>query len=480
MPSYSLSILRHDDTSDLLTFDKPKVLIGREAGDIVTRDPKMSGRHAELTFEGGVLRFTDLNSTNGSYRVSGERIVGSIVLTPGTALRLGECTIAIQEIESGAALGPGGTQVMEVPAALADTAFAPAPSAALAQAAAAAPAPAAIPAAGSGQQALGAPPFGQPAGGAFGQPAGGGFGQPPGASFGQPAGASFGQPGGGVPFGQQQAGSAQPGGAPQQIAVPPAAAYGAPPPAGTAGDGLFDLFKSLLARGASIYKAHGVNGALTLGVVMVPAALIGVATGWIPVLGWIVGILVALFELAVAPISAGAMWRWSFAAASGQSLTWKEAWGAALKNPVSEWLNVAVMGFVIMVGTMFLVVPGIILGLFAAPAYLLEGKAFFGANMRSLDLVMKNPGRHLGLALLVAATVLPVMLLAGIATMILGFIPLLGAPLAQLIMVTALVVVLPFVYLVWASIYFDARKRIEGEDAAALCAPTIRSWTRGG
>ena len=125
MPSYSLSILRHDQSSQLYTFEKSKVLIGREGGDIITGDPKMSGRHGELTFEGGVLRYTDLNSTNGSYRVTGERVVGTIVLTPGTALRLGECTIAVREIDSGLGVGPGGTQVMEqVPVAFAETALA--------------------------------------------------------------------------------------------------------------------------------------------------------------------------------------------------------------------------------------------------------------------------------------------------------------------------------------------------------------------
>src|SRR5690606_13345869 len=99
MPQFTLSILRHDQTSDLLTFDVAQVLIGREGGDIVTGDPQMSNRHAQFTFSGGVLMFEDLSSTNGSYRISGERITTPISVSPGTALRLGGCTVTIQDIQ---------------------------------------------------------------------------------------------------------------------------------------------------------------------------------------------------------------------------------------------------------------------------------------------------------------------------------------------------------------------------------------------
>lgn len=456
MPSYSLSILRHDQSSDLFTFDQAKVLIGRESGDVVTRDPKTSGRHGELTFEGGVLRFTDLNSTNGTYRVSGERVVGTIVLTPGTALRIGDTTIAVQAIDSGLGFGPGGTQVMQAPpaAAFADTALATAP-AALGQLAPEAPAP---PAPGP----VAAAPQGAPA--PAPQPA------PAAAWSGQAASDAFGgAPAAGAPVGQPS-----PAPSPHPLAAP-APAYAAPPLAGS-GDGLFDQFKAFLSNAVETYKTQAVDGALTMGLVMLPGAVVGVATGWIPIVGWILGVLVALVELAMAPIAAGAMWRWSLAAASGERLTWKQAWGAALKSPVSEWLNIAVMSFVIAVGSMFLLIPGLLVGMFAGPAYLLEKKTFFGANMRSLELVLKDPGRHLGLALLVLVTVIPVMIVTTIATVILNFVPFIGAAAAQLISVTVLTLLVPFVSLLWASIYFDARQRAEREDAKALYAPIIRSW----
>lgn len=411
----------------------------------------MSGRHGELTFEGGVLRYTDLNSTNGSYRVTGERIVGTIVLTPGTALRLGECTIAVQEIDSGLGVGPGGTQVMEqVPVAFAETALAAHVPQGLAELGGAGVAPnmaAAEAAPLPGQQQVSGAPSGQ---------------QAPGAPSGQQA------------PGAQQAGGAAAG---PGMGVASSAAYTAPPLASSAGDGLFDVFKALLAQGAAAFKVHGIQGALTMGIVLVPATLVGIATGWIPILGWIVAILLWLFQLALTPIFMGAMWRWSLAAASGESITWTQAWGAVLKNPVREWLNMAVMSFVIWIGFLFLIVPGLLLGMFAAPAYLLEGKPFIGANTRSMELVLKDPGRHLGLALLILASVIPVMIIAGIGGVILGFLPLIGTSLAQLVGVTVTIVAVPFVHLLWALVYFDARKRIEGEDASALGAPTIRSWT---
>lgn len=432
MPCYRLSVLRHDQSSQLYTFEQAKVLIGREGGDIVTGDPKMSARHGELTFEGGVLRYTDLNSTNGTYRVSGERVVGTIVLEPGAALRLGACTLTVQEIESGL-VGPTGTQVMEQ---VSDVAFA-----ATALAAQAPPGLAELTSGVSSNAAAAASaphPEQQQAQGAFAQP-----------------------------VGDVAAG---PG-----VGVAPSAAYTAPSLAGSA-EGLFDVFKALLRQGASIYKVQGIHGALTMGVVTVPVALVGVATGWIPIVGFLVAILLGLVQLALAPIAGGAMWRWSLAVAGGESLTWKQAWSAVLKNPVREWLNIAVMSFVTGIGVFFFIVPGLLLGMFAAPAYLLEGKFFIGANLRSMELVLKDAGRHLGLALLVLVSLLPVMIAASVCSVILGFLPVIGAPLAQLVTAAVLTVALPFVYLLWALVYFDSRKRFEGEDARTLYAPTIRSW----
>lgn len=379
MPQFTLSILRHDQTSDLLTFEVTQVLIGREGGDIVTGDPQMSNRHAQFTFSGGVLMFEDLSSTNGSYRISGERITTPISVSPGTALRLGGCTVTIQDIQTG--MERGGTAVM--PQASPMT-FAPTL----------------------------APPAVNPSGGT------------------------------------------------------------APPVSG----GLFEQFKAYLSTAADIYKLHYLGGVLTLGLVMVPATLVTALAGLVPVVGWIVAILVGLVELALAPISAGAMGRWALSAATGRSMTWQQAWGAALKNPVSEWINVAVAMFITGVGTMLLIVPGIILGMFALPAYLLEDKKLLSINLRSSDLVMKAPGRHIGLALLAMLTAVPVMIAAAIVSVMVAYVPLIGGPLASVISVAFSMTVVPFIYLLWSLVYYDARRQIEGEDAQLLHQAKLDSW----
>jgi hypothetical protein len=75
------------------------------------------------------------------------------------------------------------------------------------------------------------------------------------------------------------------------------------------------------------------------------------------------------------------MGRWALAAAAGRRLTWAQAWGAAFKNPIREWMNLSVAMFITTIGTMLLVVPGIILWMFALPAYLLEGRRMVGINL---------------------------------------------------------------------------------------------------
>ncbi|MBL8751244.1 MAG: FHA domain-containing protein [Planctomycetes bacterium] len=109
-PLYVLRLEREKHPADELRFDKPKITLGRESGDIVLADPATSGKHAEITFEGGVVRFHDLGSTNGSW--IGSRRVTDEVLQPGTKLTLGSCTLTLVRIEG---LEPAGTLVMSPP-----------------------------------------------------------------------------------------------------------------------------------------------------------------------------------------------------------------------------------------------------------------------------------------------------------------------------------------------------------------------------
>lgn len=74
-----------------LEFDVGRVVIGREAGDIIIGDPQSSSTHAELQFSGGRLIYRDLNSTNGSF-INGQRI-SQVELAPGTVVQIGDSSI---------------------------------------------------------------------------------------------------------------------------------------------------------------------------------------------------------------------------------------------------------------------------------------------------------------------------------------------------------------------------------------------------
>lgn len=439
MPSYSLSILRHDDSSDFLTFSKSLVTIGREVGDIVTGDPLMSGQHAELRFENGSLVFNDLGSTNGSFQADGQKITSALRLGEGHALKLGGCKLIIQEIEGVAQ--PGATQVLEqVPPELAKTAYASEPP----QASTPAP-PNTAPAQAPSNAPIGSTPA-PDAAPAPATAASGGNSTPP------PAGGFASQ----VDELDEQI---------QRIAEQ-----------GPASEGLVDQLKYFLALGAGIYKENYVNGVLTMGLIAIPATLVDAALSPIPLLSLAVSILVALFQLLLTPISTGAMGRWALGTAAGEPLTWQQSWRAALKNPVGEWLNLAVASFVSVVGYFFLIVPGVLLSLFSLPAYLIENKRFIGINMRSFELVMKDAGRHLGLACLVLLVAIPVFIASGILGFVFGFIPVLGSVLSQVATMALFMFVTPYIYLVWSLIYFDARKRIDSVDARAEAATRARAW----
>ncbi|HEX4452276.1 MAG TPA: FHA domain-containing protein [Kofleriaceae bacterium] len=67
--------LRGGSTGSVFRPDAASVTLGREANDInFADDPFISGRHAEVRIEGGVLSVTDLGSRNGTFvRIAGEQ-----------------------------------------------------------------------------------------------------------------------------------------------------------------------------------------------------------------------------------------------------------------------------------------------------------------------------------------------------------------------------------------------------------------------
>ncbi|WP_240307460.1 FHA domain-containing protein [Thermophilibacter mediterraneus] len=96
----------HDSASCLLidrqtgrtfTAQGPSAVIGRERSQasIVLRDPNVSRRHAELSFDGTGWRITDLNSTNGT--LVNDVDVTSCPLQDGDLITLGLVNLEFRE-----------------------------------------------------------------------------------------------------------------------------------------------------------------------------------------------------------------------------------------------------------------------------------------------------------------------------------------------------------------------------------------------
>lgn len=97
----------HDSSASCLLIDRqtgrtftgraPLAVIGRERSqaDVVLRDPNVSRRHAQLTFDGRDWRITDLNSTNGT--LVNDVDVSECVLRDGDLITVGLVNLEFRE-----------------------------------------------------------------------------------------------------------------------------------------------------------------------------------------------------------------------------------------------------------------------------------------------------------------------------------------------------------------------------------------------
>src|SRR5688572_20437237 len=142
MALYTLYVQYAGRPPETKSFDKETIVIGRDVGDIALLDPQVSGRHAELRFQGGKLVYQDLGSTNGSFLPSGERVSGPVDLAIGQSIRLGQSVITVQHIDFPGAVAqsrtmfagagsapPPGQQQQQPPAGFAAPAGPPIPGA---------------------------------------------------------------------------------------------------------------------------------------------------------------------------------------------------------------------------------------------------------------------------------------------------------------------------------------------------------------
>ena len=458
MASFTLHIQYVDRPPETRTFaNRDRITIGRDIGDIALRDSQVSGRHGEITFQGGVLRFVDLGSTNGSFLLDGRRL-STIEMTPGMAIRVGNSLLTVQMIDSplagkGRTMIAGGGVPFGMPAPGMPAPEIPAPGM---------PAPGA-PAEGSSFEAsarggtlngdeqnqeiayapTSAMPAAMPSG--FAQP----VAQPPGAP---PPG--FPPPPPPVPVPEILD---ELEGVPTNPAI--TAPEVAPPPAGAPAAISSDDFATLYKQAWEFLKPVLVPSALIVGGITVPIALASGILGLIPVLGPILSVLLGLAQAVLMPLAIAALTRFLLGVYLNHPVDWMTAWKQQLANAKMVWLSFFVAGLIAGIGVLFLIIPGILLGSFIGVIYFCEGKRMVDINLRNLEITKQDP-------LLPIVAFIVVALAVGIGLMvpawILGLIPWVGAILAGVLQAAVMAVVTPFMIVLSILLYFRIRRRFEG------------------
>ena len=94
VPHAYLEIVGPGRPSERMTVGRAMIRIGRGPdNDLVVADSRASRQHGTIALRHGLLVYTDLDSTNGSF-VNGTR-VAQIALGPGDVVRVGDTTITI-------------------------------------------------------------------------------------------------------------------------------------------------------------------------------------------------------------------------------------------------------------------------------------------------------------------------------------------------------------------------------------------------
>ena len=92
---FSLAFLTGPQASTVQMLERPQTIIGREEGDVITRDPETSRRHALLEIHrDGTVWISDQQSTNGTL-VNGERITEPVRLGSHQEFTCGNSTFML-------------------------------------------------------------------------------------------------------------------------------------------------------------------------------------------------------------------------------------------------------------------------------------------------------------------------------------------------------------------------------------------------
>ena len=92
---FSLAFLSGPQASMVHVLEQPLTVIGREEGDVITRDPETSRRHAQVEIRrDGTVWISDLESTNGTL-VDGVRISALVKLSSQQEFTCGNSTFML-------------------------------------------------------------------------------------------------------------------------------------------------------------------------------------------------------------------------------------------------------------------------------------------------------------------------------------------------------------------------------------------------
>lgn len=92
---FSLAYLSGPNASTVKQLESPQTLIGRDDGDVITKDPETSRRHAMLEIHSdGTVWLTDMGSTNGTF-VDGVQIFGTLQISNRQEFTCGKSTFML-------------------------------------------------------------------------------------------------------------------------------------------------------------------------------------------------------------------------------------------------------------------------------------------------------------------------------------------------------------------------------------------------
>jgi len=117
-PHYILQINYVGRPAATQTFSAPRVVVGRDAGEIVLADTEASATHAELEFQNGQLVVRDLGSSNGTWKDG--RNLPQFAMSAGESFTCGKTAITVTQIVGAMHQAAGATVMGDGAAIMAD------------------------------------------------------------------------------------------------------------------------------------------------------------------------------------------------------------------------------------------------------------------------------------------------------------------------------------------------------------------------